>query len=170
MGVAWAPESSSDRFIMASFTNYQSALRTESEIYESRIAELIREAAPYSARSSPKLPIRVHIENSSCAAVARVLLDLDLELRRASTFLSSGNTRPAVESRAVQVATIARSSAIDVTLEASREIYLALTSRPIALLQVLDWFWLHRQTRTRVRPPYEVIDPVFAWTEMLRTA
>jgi hypothetical protein len=63
-----------------------------------------------------------------------------------------------------------RSSSIDVVLGAMGETNAALTSRPIAFLQTFDWFWLHRHARTRVRPPYESIDPTIAWIEMLRTA
>lgn len=165
-----------DRFRIDAFTDFQRVLRVEADSLESRIAELIRGATTYTPtlrgepRIDPRAPLRLRMENPSCAGVAHVLLDLDLELRRASAFVTSGRTRPAAESRIVEVASAIRSSFIEVTLEVGGEIYVALTSRPIAFLQALDWFWLHRQTRSRVRPPYETVDPMFAWTEMLRTA
>ena len=165
-----------DRFRMDALTDFQLVLRAEADSLESRIAELVRGATMYTPthggepRIDPKAPLRLRMENPSCAGVAHVLLDLDLELRRASAFMAYGRTRPAAESRIVEVASALRSPLVDVTLEVGGEIYVALTSRPIAFLQVLDWFWLHRQTRSRVRPPYETLDPMLAWTEMLRTA
>jgi len=165
-----------DRLRMNSFAHYQSVFRAQTEFLDPRIADLVRAATVYSDPDSqergidPMTSLRVHIENSSCANAAHTLLDLDLELRRTSAFVTYGRTRPAGDSHIIEVVSATQTPSILVALQAGKDLYAALTSRPISFLLALDWFWLHRQVRTRVRPPNEEIDPSVSWAAVLRAA
>jgi hypothetical protein len=61
-------------------------------------------------------------------------------------------------------------ASIDIVVAAAMEIYGLLTSRPVDFLLLLDWFWSHRHNRTKVRLPYEEIDPTRVWADIVAMA
>jgi hypothetical protein len=167
---------SDNRFQIHRLAHFESVFSAESELLNPRIAKLIRagtvnpEPDSQECKINPTTFLRVHIENSSCANVAQTLLDLDLELRRASAFVTYGRTRPAGDSHIIEVVSATQTSSILVALQAGKDLYAALTSLPISFLLALDWFWLHRQARMRVRPPNEEVDPSVSWAALVRAA
>lgn len=116
------------------------------------------------------LPVRVHLANSTASNVGRILLDLDVELRRAASYLGSGSLRPSRNNQIVEVISARHVASIDIVVAAAEEIYRLLTSRPIEFLILLDWFWSHRYHRTKVRLAYEEINPVQAWNDVVEMA
>lgn len=164
-----------DRFRLDSLVRFQRGLRAETTLLDPQLAPLLRDSTIYQAGGEdppvdPMLPLYVRFETPVCAVIARSLLDLDLELRRAAAYFVSERPRPAGGSAFIEITSVTRWYSVDVQLDLGSPIYAPLTSAPIAYLQILDWFWLHRQTRVRVRPPNEEIDPSYAWAAMIRTA
>lgn len=168
---------SADRFQLEEFADYRRSFQSEVELIEHRIATLLdRSAVPIDsprageASTTGSLLVRVHLANSSCASVARNLIDLDVELRRTAVFLTSGGTRPAAGNQVVTVVCASRSLPIEVVLRVGEELRDLFTSHPLVFLETLEWFWLHRHTRTKVRTPDEKLNPTCAWEYMLRVA
>ena len=116
------------------------------------------------------IPLHVHLANSTSANVGRTLVDLEIELRRSASYLGGGSLRPSRNNQIVEVISAQQVSSIGIVVAAAQEIYYLLTSRPIDFLQLLDWFWSHRHNRTKVRLPYEKIDPTRAWANMVEMA
>lgn len=116
------------------------------------------------------LPLQLHLENSTAANLGRTLLDLDVELRRAASYLGSGSLRPSRNNQIVEVISAQHVASIDIVVAAAEEIYRLLTTGPIEFLILLDWFWSHRYHRTKVRLAYEEINPVQAWTDLVEMA
>jgi hypothetical protein len=116
------------------------------------------------------IPLHVYLANSTSANVGRTLVDLELELRRAASYLGSGSLRPSRESQMVEVLSAQYVASIDIVVAAAMEIYGLLTSRPVDFLLLLDWFWSHRHNRTKVRLPYEEIDPTRVWADIVAMA
>jgi hypothetical protein len=164
-----------DRFKISELADIQHLLRRDVEILEPQMAVLLADSTTTFAATQgefadePVVPLHAHLAVSTCFGVGRNLLDLDIELRRTAAYLNSGRTRPTRDNQVIEVNSAEQSSSIDVVLVAGREIYHLLTSRPIAFLQTLDWFWLRRHTRTKVRNPDERVDPMNEWSEMLLT-
>lgn len=150
-------------------------MQSAAEPLEDRVAALLsRPSVPSELFGVGELtestPIRVRLANLTCASVARNLSDIELELRRTGVFLTSGGTRPTGDSESVKVDCTMRSNPNEVLLRLGGELRNRLTFRPILFLETLEWFWLNRHTRMKVRVPGEVLNPTSAWTEMLRLA
>ncbi len=116
------------------------------------------------------LPLHVYLTNSTSANVGRTLVDLEIELRRVASYLTSGSVRPSRDSRTVEVISAKNVASIQIVVAVALEIYGLLTSRPIDFLLLLDWFWAHRHRHTSVRPPIEETDPTRPWTDIVTMA
>lgn len=116
------------------------------------------------------LPLRVHLANSTSANVGRTLVDLEIELRRVASYLTSGSLRPSRDNQSVEVISAQHVASIQIVVAVAMEIYGLLTSRPVEFLLLLDWFWSHRHNRTKVRLPYEETDPTRVWTDIVAEA
>ncbi|HUX03395.1 MAG TPA: hypothetical protein VMV53_00595 [Acidimicrobiales bacterium] len=116
------------------------------------------------------MPLLIHIHNSTSANVGRTLLDLDVELRRSSSFMTTGSSRPIRNSHAVEVISAHHRTSIDLVVAVSNEPFNVMTSRPLDFVVLLDWCWRHRITRTKNRKRYEELDPVTSWWEIVQTA
>lgn len=116
------------------------------------------------------VPLHVHIDNSTSANVGRTLLDLDVELRRCSSLLTTGSIRPTRNNHAVEVISAQHRTSIDLVVAVANEPFNLTTSRPFDFVVLLDWCWSHRINRTKNRKPYEESDPVRSWHEIAQTA
>jgi hypothetical protein len=166
-----------DRFSLSEFINLQSDFLARAPIDQRRLGELIeRSEVIYTATrgvSHPRLhaiPVHLHLENSTAANVGRTLVDLDVELRRTASYLSGGSARPSRNKNIVEILSAQHVASIDVVVAAAREIYELLTSRPIDFLQLMVWFWDHRHNRTKVRLPYEQVNPLRSWESLHQSA
>jgi hypothetical protein len=169
------PLTSNDRFDLELLADFRSTVRSTAEPLEHQVAVLLERSSlsidtSGEGESTNLMPIRVRLANETCASVARNLIDIDLELRRTCVYLTSGGTRPTGDSHIVKVGYAMLSNPNEVLLRVGGDLRILLTSRPILFLETLDWFWLHRHTRIKVRVPNEVLDPTSAWAEMLRQA
>jgi hypothetical protein len=116
------------------------------------------------------IPLHVHLANSTSANVGRTLVDLEIELRRATSYLGNGLLRPSRDNQMVEVLTAQHSSSITIVVAVAMDLYGLLTSRPVDFLMLLDWFWSHRRNRTKVRLPYEETDPTRGWDDVVAMA
>lgn len=116
------------------------------------------------------VPLHVHIDNSTSANVGRTLLDLDVELRRCSSLLTTGSIRPTRNNHAVEVISAQHSTSIDLVVAVANEPFNIATSRPLDFVVLLDWCWSRRLNRTKTRQPYEELDPVISWQRIAQTA
>ena len=94
-------------------------------------------------------PVFLHLADSTVFNVGRILVDVDIELRRAGSYLTSGSLRPLKGSDLVVLKSAERASSSTITLLTSQIISVLLTSRPFDFLLVLSWMWEHRLNRTR---------------------
>jgi hypothetical protein len=166
-----------ERFAIGEFIELQNDFLSRATVDQRQLGELIeRSEVIYTSSKGvhhPRLhaiPLHLHLENSTSAHVGRTLLDLDVELRRTASYLSSGSLRPSRNNNIVEVLSAQHVASIDVVVAAAREIYDLLTSRPLDFLALMVWFWDHRHNRTRVLQPYEEIDPVQVWENLHQSA
>lgn len=116
------------------------------------------------------LPFQVTITDSTASNVGRLLLDLDLELRRCAALQLRGSVSPTREPRLVDLLSTQREHALRVELAVSGELHHALSSQPIDFLVTLDWLWDYRYARSRVRFPLIATDPRERWADIMSSA
>ena len=167
----------SDRYALGEFTSLQDGLSAPSENNEVLLGKLLRRSEitytnsiGFDQTEHRAIPIHVHLENSTSANVGRFLLDIDIEIRRCASYMLSGSSRPSRKYQLVEMISAERTNSAELVVAAALEVYSVLTSRPIAFLQLLDWVWSHRLNRTKVRRPFEQIDPRWVWEDLLRRA
>ncbi|MDH2903100.1 MAG: hypothetical protein PXZ08_04010 [Actinomycetota bacterium] len=166
-----------DRYRLDQFHLRHTGLFAHTELDQQLLGDLLGQSElVYSSskwRAQPLLraiPLHVHLANSTSANVGRILVDLEIELRRAASYLGNGSLRPSRDNQMVEVLTAQHSSSIDIVVAAAMNLYSLLTSRPIDFLLLLDWFWSHRHNRTKVRLPYEETVPTGAWDDIVAMA
>jgi hypothetical protein len=168
---------SQDRYALAEFEALRRDFSSIVDNDQSRLGQLLRRSEIIYTSSKgmhhPRLtalPLQLHLANSTATNVGRMLLDLDVELRRAASYLRSGSLRPSRNNQIVEVISAQHVASIDIVVAAAQDIYQHLTSRPIDFLLLLNWFWSHRYHRTKVRLAYEEINPVQAWKDVVEMA
>lgn len=154
----------------------QSLVSTASAL-QPQLTNLIREseftcaAGPLDERKREvAVPIQMEIANPAASNVGRLLVDVDLELRRSSALLTRNATAPTRNVQLVRVLTMRADDSLRLALGASGELHDALTSRPIEFLATLDWLWDNRFARSRVRSPSITSDPSKRWAGILTSA
>jgi hypothetical protein len=115
------------------------------------------------------IPLHVQITNSSAAHVGRTLFDLDIELRRTSSFLNE-SLRPIRGGGTVEVVSAEHTASLLIVVGLTTMIYNLLTSRPVDFLQLMAWLWDHRLNWTKSHQPYEEIDSTMVWRDLLQMA
>lgn len=95
------------------------------------------------------LPIRLELASLQIGDVGQVLMDLDLELRRAASFLGGGTTRPLRERASLTLLGARGTSSTTMFVSASGSIYDALNKKPLDVVLATSWFWEHRLNRTK---------------------
>ena len=116
------------------------------------------------------IPLHIHLDNSTSSNVGRILLDLDVELRRCAAYMLNGSIRPLRNFTLVQLIAAVRTYSVAIIIAAGRQIYDLLTSRPVTFLQLLDWFWSHRLSQTKVRQPNDESDRGADWNDIMSLA
>jgi hypothetical protein len=166
-----------DRYRLGEFADLRSQFSLPTNIEQRQLGSLLRRSELTYASSKgidhPQLlamPLQIHLANSTSANVGRTLLDLEVELRRTASYLENGAIRPSRNNEIVEMISARHVTSIDLVVAAAREIYNLLTSRPLDFLLLLDWFWSHRYNRTKVRSPYEHVDPTRIWAELVAMA
>ncbi len=166
-----------DRYCLREFMDFQRGFTAGLGVEQHKLGDLLRQSTlTYTSSKGidhfplTALPLRLHLENSTSANVGRTLIDLGLELRRSVAYLNNGSARPCRDNEIVDVISARSVSSIDLVIAAGMEIYTCLTLRPLDFLQILDWFWSHRHSFTKVRPADRHIDPTGTWKEMVEMA
>jgi hypothetical protein len=166
-----------DRYHLKEFSELRNKFSIGSDTEQQTLGNLLRRSELTYASSkeidhSPllALPLQIRLANSTSANVGRTLMDLELELRRTASYMSSGTIRPSRNNEIVEVISARHVSSIDLVIAAAMEIHSSLTSRPLDFLQILNWFWTHRHNFTKVRLPHDNTDPTRIWTEMIEMA
>jgi hypothetical protein len=162
---------------MSEFSNHRRAFATRSHVDQPRLGNLIR-FSEVTFISSHELhhplvravPLRAHIENSTSANIGRILLDLDVELRRCASYLTNGSIRPSRARNTVELISAQHGASIDLVVAVASEPFNVVTARPFDFLVLLDWCWSRRVHRTRTRRPYEELEPVRNWQRMAEMA
>lgn len=166
-----------DRYRLNEYEDRSADFAGRSSVDQQSLGELLRRSEIVYASSKGldhallrALPLRVHLAISTSANVGRTLVDLEIELRRAASYLTSGSLRPSRDNQTVEVISAQHVASIQIVVAVAMEIYSLLTSRPVDFLLLLDWFWSHRHNRTKVRLPYEETDPTRVWADMVAEA
>lgn len=166
-----------DRYRLNEYEDRHTDFTVRNKVDQDSLGDLLgRSEILYASSKGPDhtllraLPLHVHLAISTSANVGRTLVDLEIELRRAASYLTSGSMRPSRDNQSVEVISAGPVASIEIIIAVAMEIYGLFTSRPIDFLLILDWFWSHRHYRSRVRPPYEETDPTPVWAEMVAMA
>lgn len=166
-----------NRYRISEFSNHSRAFAAQSHVDQPRLGQLISRSEVTFISSHElhhplvrAVPLRVHIENSTSANIGRILLDLDVELRRCAAYLTTGSIRPSRARNTVELISAQHGASNDLVIAVASEPFNVVTSRPFDFIVLLDWCWSHRVNRTRTRQPYEELDPVTNWQRMAQTA
>lgn len=131
-------------------------LRASTRINQNKLSELVRAGSArhhltvaVSQRQHHTVPVTLQLADSTVFNVGRILVDADVELRRAGSYLTFGSLRPLKGSDLVVLKSAEPSSSITITLLTSQILSGLLTSRPFDFLLILSWMWEHRLNRTR---------------------
>lgn len=160
---------------MSDFKDFYREYTARSTFNQSRIgvqlllssAAISPPAANHSARDS-RLHFQVFVATPAAAHVGRLLMDLDVELRRALSFLTSESVRPEKHVRGMELVSAEREAYLKITALLSPELSVMLATRPLDFLRVLWWFWDHRLTCTKTRITQRVEDPARRWDDLER--
>jgi hypothetical protein len=127
------------------------------EIDQSSLGTLL--AKNNSSRRSPveiesakvALPIRLNLASYQIGDVGEVLVDLDIEIRRAASYIGTGTTRPLRERSELTLLGTNHTGQATIFVSVSGSICRALTERPLDLVLATSWFWEHRLSQTKYR-------------------
>lgn len=166
-----------DRYELSEFRDFKQEFIPSTNASQSKLSNLIK-LSEFSSNDRPlatrmrsvAVPFLVNIANSTATAVGRVLLDVDLELRRSSALQLRNTTSPTRDPQLVDLISMKGDDDLQIELAISGELHHALTSRPIDFLITLDWIWDYRYARSRVRSPLITHDPRQRWAGIMSSA
>src|ERR1035438_7534442 len=99
-----------DRYHLKEFSELRNKFSIGSDTEQQTLGNLLRRSELTYASSkeidhSPllALPLQIRLANSTSANVGRTLMDLELELRRTASYMSSGTIRPSRNNEIVEV-------------------------------------------------------------------
>jgi hypothetical protein len=166
-----------DRYRLLEFQDLRNRYPLPSDVDQQKLGGLLRRSELTYMKSKDfdnvamlSVPLHIHLANSTAANVGRILLDLQVELRRTAAYQQNETIRPTGNNEIVEMISANHEASIDLVIAAAMEIYILLTSRPIDFLLLLDWCWTHRHNRTKVRSPYEDIDRTRVWSDLIAMA
>jgi hypothetical protein len=149
----------SSRYAIHDLLELRGNINTEPFLDQVILGELLRRYAteethfPRGQTLSPRrLPVLACIDSFGASDVGRILIDLDVELRRTLAFVTDGTMRPYPDRQAVEVLTTQSDSMTNVLLSLAPSFFGALTNEPLEFLLAFSWFWDHRINQTRTRP------------------
>jgi hypothetical protein len=122
------------------------------------------------ALSPRTLPVVAFINSSRASDVGRVLIDLDVELRRTLAFISDRRMRPYPDRGTVEILSAKRGSVTNVLFKLAPLFFSALSTEPLEFLLALSWFWDHRMNQTRTRPARSLQDHFTAFSAIIESA
>lgn len=166
-----------DRYEINKFIELSRDLRVRDPVDQQNLGELVRAGAlgheleeELGRPHNRTVPITLHLANSTAFNVGRTLADVDIELRRAASYLTTGSLRPLKSSVLVEVSSAERASSVAVTLLVSQNLFDLLTSRPFDFLLILSWLWEHRLSRTRARVARDGTDHLQILNQVARSS
>jgi len=169
--------SAADRYALAEFREFRRELIPQAVASQRKLTGLLAlsEIQLNNRRSSTDqrviaLPFQVTITESTASNVGRLLLDLDLELRRCAALQFRDSASPTRELQLVDLLSIQRDHGLRVELAVSGELHHALSSQPVDFLITLDWLWDYRYARSRVRFPLLTNNPKERWADIMSSA
>lgn len=149
----------SSRYAINDFLELRGNVNTEPFLDHEILGELLNQYAmqesnfPRGQSLLPRtLPVFACIDSFGASDVGRILIDLDVELRRTLAFITDGSMRPYPDRRTVEVSTTWRDPMTKVLLNLAPSFFGALTTDPLEFLITFSWFWDHRINQTRTRP------------------
>jgi hypothetical protein len=166
-----------DRYALSQFRAFRQKFVPRTIASQPDLASLIK-FSEFALNDSPMLtgtgataiPFWIKTADSAASKVGRLLLDVDLELRRSFALLSRNTASPTRDFQLVDLTSIQRDDALCLELALSGELHHALTSRPIDFLITLDWMWDNRYAKSRVRSPLITLDPTERWAGIMSSA
>lgn len=166
-----------NRYEINKFIELSNELRVRDPVDQRNLGVLVRagtlrhELTKELGRTQTRtVPVSLHLADSTAFNVGRILADIDIELRRAGSYLTTGSLRPLRSSGLVEVSSAEQASSIDVTLLASQILSNLLTSRPFDFLLTLSWLWEHRLSRTRARVARDGTDHLQILNQVARSS
>ncbi len=120
--------------------------------------------------TSRTLPVVAFIDSSRASDIGRVLIDLDVELRRSLAFVTDRTMRPYADRGAVEILSAKRDSVTNVLFSLPPSFFIALSTEPLEFLLALSWFWDHRMNQTRTRPARSLPEHYAAFIEIIESA
>ncbi|MFI5035002.1 MAG: hypothetical protein ACHQFZ_02215 [Acidimicrobiales bacterium] len=166
-----------DRYALSQFRDFRQKLFPTTIASQPELASLIK-LSEIALNDNPMLtrtgafaiPFQIKTADSAASKVGRLLLDIDLELRRSFALMSRNTASPTRDLQLVDLTSIQGGDALRLELALSGELHHALASRPFDFLITLDWMWDNRYARSRVRSPLITLDPTERWAGIMSSA
>jgi hypothetical protein len=164
-----------ERYAVSGFREAYHELRGIASINQPLLGSLLLDSSrlfPTSLVSAmgPALPIRLELTSSQIGEVGQMLNDLDLEMRRAASYLATGSKRPLRERETVALLGARRTSLTTIFILVSGSIRETLVAAPLDLILATSWFWQHRLNHTMHRPPEPHASSQTSLTHIVRSA
>jgi len=167
----------SSRYAINDLLEFRGNVNTEHSLDQEMLGELLSRYAieesnfPRGQVLSPRtLFVLACIDSSGASDVGRVLIDLDVELRRTLAFITDRTMRPYADRRTVEILTTQSDSVTNVLLALAPSFFGALTTEPLEFLLAFSWFWDHRINQTRTRPARSLEEQFSAFGEINESA
>jgi hypothetical protein len=166
-----------ERYELSTFLEYRSQLDPKYFEMESKLSSLMKRAQfPPAGHLDPgssngaAIPFYLNLETLTVSNVGRILLDLEMEIRRTTSYQLRASLVLPKHSQNMAIVMINKHDSLRIVMALSNELCLALTTQPIRFLINLDWFWYFRYSQSRVRSPVGQRNPLERWSHIFASA
>jgi hypothetical protein len=150
---------SSSRYAINDLLVLRSNIDSTSPLDQETLGELLIQYAteksnfPDSISLGPRvIPILASVESPVAGDVGRILIDLEVELRRTLAFVTERAMLPYRDRGTVEILVAHRDSITNLLISLASPFDRVLATEPLEFLLALSWFWDHRLNQTRTRP------------------